>query len=300
MGRGLGIQDLYREIDAAKMLTAHVLIDHMTMQGVVNSIQEAEFKVFSQFGDDGIIQFLIRHVGIRPENRSFIEFGVENYEEANTRFLLMNNNWRGLILDGDPGNIAHVKASEYYWKHDLTAVAAFIDRESVNDLFVRYGFAGEMGLLSIDIDGNDYWVWERIEVVKPVIVVVEYNSIFGARHAVTIPYSPTFHRLRAHYSNLYWGCSLKALCLLAQRKGYTFIGCNSAGNNAYFVQKERLGPLKGLSAEEGYVPSRFRESRSQAGELTFVSGQDRLRVIQEMEVFDVERNQLIKIANCLA
>jgi len=300
IGHGLGLGVLREQVSEAKLLAARVLINQMKGGGVISSVQEAEFKVFSQFGDDGIVQYLIHHVGVTREQRVFIEFGVENYEEANTRFLLMNDNWRGLVMDGNVVNMAFVRASGYYWKHDLTAAAAFIDRENVNDLFQRHKFTGEIGLLSIDIDGNDYWVWERIDVVNPAIVVVEYNSVFGPLHAITIPYSPTFRRSQAHYSNLYWGCSLKALCLLAERKGYVFVGCNSAGNNAYFIRKERIGPLKGLSAEEGYVSSRFRESRSQSGALTFATGPDRLRVIQEMEVFDIERNQLTKIASYLA
>jgi len=300
IGHRLGLGVLREQVSEAKLLTARVLINQMKGCGVVSSIQEVEFKVFSQFGDDGIIQYLIHHVAVPREQRVFIEFGVENYEEANTRFLLMNDNWRGLVMDGSLVNMASVRASGYYWKHDLTAAAAFINRENVNDLFRGHKFTGEIGLLSIDIDGNDYWVWERIDVVNPAIVVVEYNSVFGPRHAITIPYSPTFRRSQAHYSNLYWGCSLKALCLLAERKGYVFVGCNSAGNNAYFVQEKRLGALKALSAEEGYVYSRFRESRDQSGALTIVNGPDRLRVIQEMEVFDIERNQLTKIASYIA
>lgn len=300
IGHGLGLGVLREQVSEAKLLAARVLINQMKGCGVASSIQEAEFKVFSQFGDDGIIQYLIYHVGVAREQRVFIEFGVENYEEANTRFLLMNDNWRGLVMDGNLVNMAFVRASGYYWKHDLTAMAAFIDRENVNDLFRRHKFTGEIGLLSIDIDGNDYWVWERIDAVNPAIVVVEYNSVFGPRHAITIPYDPAFRRSHAHYSNLFWGCSLKALCLLAERKGYVFVGCNSAGNNAYFVQKDRVGKLRALTAEEGYVTSQFRESRDQEGELTFVNGSDRLRVIQEMEVFDVERKQLTKISNYIA
>jgi hypothetical protein len=295
IGNGLGLRVLGEQVSEAKLLAARVLINQMKGCGVASSIQEAEFKVFSQFGDDGIIQYLIYHVGVTREQRVFIEFGVENYEEANTRFLIMNDNWRGLIMDSDPANIAHVRTSSYYWKHDLAAVAAFIDTENVNELFRGQGFTGEIGLLSIDIDGNDYWVWERIEAVNPIIVVVEYNSTFGARHAVTIPYDPLFSRSQAHYSNLFWGSSLKGLYLLAQRKGYALVGCNSAGNNAYFIRKDKLGPLMELTAEEGYVESRFRESRGWSGELTFLKGSERLSEICDMQVLDIEKNRVVKI-----
>lgn len=296
LGQVMGTDELREQLIESKLLSAKLLINQMKAGGDLTRLADAEFKVFSQFGDDGIIQYLIHQIGIPRDKQIFIEFGVQNYQESNTRFLLMNDNWRGLILDGDKDNMDHVIQSADYWRHDLTAVAAFIDRDNVNDLFLQQGFSGEIGLLSVDIDGNDYWVWERIEAVSPMIVVAEYNSLFGAQHAVTIPYDPTFQRGRAHYSNLYWGASLKALCLLAERKSYAFVGSNSAGNNAYFVRVNNLGKLKPLSVDEGYVESRFRESRGKAGELTYLSGNDRLREIHELSLHDVEANKTFSIA----
>lgn len=296
LGRVMGIDELREQLIESKLLSAKLLINQMKAGGALARIADAEFKVFSQFGDDGIIQYLIHQIGIPRDKQIFIEFGVQNYQESNTRFLLMNDNWRGLILDGDKANMDYVIQSTDYWRYDLTAVAAFIDRDNVNDLFLQHGFSGEIGLLSVDIDGNDYWVWERIEAVSPMIVVAEYNSLFGAQHAVTIPYDPTFQRGRAHYSNLYWGASLKALCLLAERKGYAFVGSNSAGNNAYFVRVNNLGKLKPLSVEEGYVESRFRESRGEAGELTYLSGDARLQEMRELSLHDVEAKKICSIA----
>lgn len=297
LGRVMGLEGLREQIIESKLLTARVLINQIRSAGTLARIADAEFKVFSQFGDDGIIQYLVQQIGIPHDRQTFIEFGVQDYQESNTRFLLMNDNWRGLILDGDQANMDKAIQGSDYWRHDLTAVAAFIDRDNVNDLFVSHGFSGEIGLLSIDIDGNDYWVWERIEAVNPMIVVAEYNSTFGARHAVTIPYDPTFQRSRAHYSNLYWGASLKALCLLAERKGYAFVGSNSAGNNAYFVRLDKLGCIKPISVEEGYVDARFRESRNAKGDLTYLRGSARLQEISDMEVFDIERAAVIRIAD---
>ena len=296
LGRVVGLNDLREQIIESKLLSAKLLINQMKLRGALTRIADAEFKVFSQFGDDGIIQYLIHLIGIPRDKQIFIEFGVQNYQESNTRFLLMNDNWRGLILDGDKANMDYVIQSSDYWRHDLTAVAAFIDRDNVNDLFLQHGFSGEIGLLSVDIDGNDYWVWERIEAVNPIIVVAEYNSTFGAQLAVTIPYDPTFQRSRAHYSNLYWGASLKALCLLAKRKGYAFVGCNSAGNNAYFVRLDKLADITPLEAERGYVAARFRESRNEEGCLTYLSGGACLQEISNMKLFDIEQAAVIRIA----
>lgn len=280
-----------RAADEQKALTGRLLVNQLTARGPLADIREAEFGVFSQFGDDGIIQYLIREAA--PESRTFIEFGVEDYTEANTRFLLTNDNWRGLVMDGSEANVRAIRQSELYWRHDLTAARAFVTAENVNDLFAAHGFAGELGLLSIDIDGNDYWVWRAVEVVRPAVVVVEYNSVFGARRAVTVPYDPAFRRTAAHHSNLYFGCSLRALDLLARRKGYAFVGSNGAGNNAYFVRRDKIGKIPTPTVEEGYVESRFRESRDREGRLTFLAGEARRRAVGDLQVFDVEEERLV-------
>ncbi len=292
----VGLPQLREQVLEAKLLSAKILIGQMKTKGMLPRLSDAEFKVFSQFGDDGIIQYLLQQVDIPDVSRKFIEFGVQDYQESNTRFLMMNDNWSGLILDGSAGNINKIVADAQFWRHDLTAVEAFIDRDNVNDLFARNGFEGEIGLLSIDIDGNDYWVWESIDVVNPIIVVCEYNSSFGPEHAVTIPYNSVFQRSTAHYSNLYWGVSLKALCLQASRRGYAFVGCNSAGNNAYFVRQDKLGSLLPLKCADGYVEARFRESRNRDGDLTYLPVAKRLIEIAQMPLYDVERQSLAPIS----
>jgi hypothetical protein len=284
---------LRMEIQDAKILTGKCMVWQLQSRGTLARLRDAEFKVFSQFGDDGIIQYLIKQADVR--NFRFVEFGVHNYTEANTRFLLVNDNWTGLVLDGDQSNMDAVKREDIYWRYDVTADQAFIDRENINHLLTRNGFTGEIGLLSVDIDGNDYWVWERITAVQPTIVIVEYNGLFGPRRAVSIPYDVGFRRADAHYSHLYWGCSLKALFLLAEKKGYAFVGCNSNGNNAYFVQKDRLRSLRPLTVEEGYECPKFRESRDRKGGLTFLSGNARLQAIADMPVVEVESGVTVAI-----
>jgi hypothetical protein len=251
-----------------------------------DSLRHAEFKVFSQWGEDGIIQFLLGKVPIA--NEFFVEFGVESYAEANTRFLLSNDNWRGVIIDGGTAHRDYTTRMGLTWKHDLTVVSAFITRENINGLLSAAGAKGDIGLLSVDIDGNDYWVLEAIDVASPRILVVEYNALFGSDAAVSVPYMPDFTRTGAHFSNLYYGASLRALADLAERKGYRLVGCNSAGNNAFFVRKDVLGTLPARSPAEAFVASRFCESRNPDGRLSFVrrrSGQ--LALLRDLPVVDV-------------
>lgn len=246
-----------------------------------------EFQVFSQWGEDGIIQFLIKNIDIK--RKIFVEFGVENYIESNTRFLLINNNWSGLVLDGSIENINHIKQDPIYWRHNLKVVQAFIDKENINNLLLENGIEGEIGLLSIDIDGNDYWVWEAIDVISPAIVIIEYNSRFGKDKAVSIPYDPNFVRSKAHYSMLYAGASLRAICNLGKVKSYSFVGSNSAGNNAFFVRSDlRPCNIKELTPEEGYVVSQFRESRDQQGNLNYLSHHEVERILLQLPVIELD------------
>ncbi len=276
---------LHDDIERNRILLVQPRIREFATGATLPRLADAEFSVFSQWGEDGIIQYLLAQ--IPTLNPLFIEFGVEDYRESNTRFLLLNNNWRGLVIDGGLSFIKHIRAQEYYWRHDLTALCTFITRANINDLFVSAGFTGEIGLLSIDIDGNDYWVWEAISVVSPQIVVLEYNSLFGPHWPVTVPYNPQFQRTSAHYSNLYFGASLGALCHLAERKGYRFVGTNSAGTNAFFVRADVVGSLRVLTCSEGFVESRLRESRDQQGRLTFAGSTEQRRSIADLPVVNV-------------
>jgi hypothetical protein len=246
-----------------------------------------EFRAFSQWGEDGIIQFLIRNV---PINRKiFVEFGVQNYTESNTRFLLINNNWSGLVIDGGSEEIAYIKNDPIYWQYNLKAVNSFITKDNINQILSDNGIQGEIGLLSVDIDGNDYWVWQAIDCINPAIVVSEYNFRFGANKAVTVPYDASFVRSKAHYSNIYYGASLKALCILADRKGYAFVGCNSAGNNAFFVRKDlKPDAINETTVEEGYVKGQFRESRDEKGNLLYLSLEEEQKILNSLPLVEIE------------
>jgi hypothetical protein len=280
------------KIDELKIQNGKILarLNMECKEQILTDLHLAEFKVFSQWGDDGIIQFLVTHLDI--ENKTFIEFGVEDYKEANTRFLLINNNWSGLIMDGSESHMNKVKDEEIYYKYELKAFKAFVTAENINSLITNNGFEGEIGLLHIDIDGNDYHVWKAIDCISPIIVIVEYNSVFGYEHPWTVPYDKDFFRTNYHFSNLCYGASILSLCDLAEEKGYYFIGCNSNGGNAYFIRKDKISDLKPVTAKEGYVRSTSRESRDENGKLTFITGPDRLRSLKGMKIFNT-REQIV-------
>jgi hypothetical protein len=264
-------------------------------EGAATSLTDHEVRVYSQFGEDGIIQHLIRSIPIPIP--VFVEFGVQDYRESNTRFLLQNNNWTGLVMDSSAAAIGVIRNDPLFYRHTLWAVRAFIDRENINDLITANGVSGDIGLLSIDIDGNDYWVWEALDAVLPRIVICEYDNLLGCDRAVVSPYDRSFDKLKAHYSFLYGGASLPALERLARTKGYTLVGSNSAGNNAFFVRNDVLGSLPPATARGAYVRARFRSSRDQKGNLTFLGSDEARALIAHLPLLDLETGAVIRVGD---
>lgn len=250
------------------------------------NLADYEFKVFSQWGEDGIVQYLSN--AIEMKHKTFIEFGVESFMEANCRFLLMKDNWSGYVIDASSSNIAILKNSYFYWKHYIDAVDAFITKDNINDLLAKSGFDEDLGILSIDIDGNDYFILEAINTVRPRILICEYNAVFGARK-ISVPYAADFFRTREHHSNLYFGASLSAIAFLANNKGYSLVGTNSNGCNAFFVRNELVNEkIKVLTAEQAFLPSKIRQSRDKRGKLSYLAGNDALKEIRGLPVLNVE------------
>ena len=280
---------LDRHLDDLKMLQGKLLA-RANRERPDADLRACEFKVFSQWGEDGIIQRLIDLVPIK--NRTFIEFGASDFLESNCRFLMMNDNWSGFVVDGSDRNIAAIKRSSYFWKYDLVARASFIDREHIDSLLVESGFDSDLGILSIDIDGVDYHVLEAIKSYRPRILITEYNSVFGGERKITVPYDASFQRTAKHFSNLYFGASLGALDSLATKMGYSLVATTSEGVNAFFVRNDLLpAEVVKLDFRAAYVISKFKESRGLDGSPTYLRGHARLAVIRGMPVINVETGE---------
>lgn len=274
-----------RQIDEIKINQGRMLTE-LQRGSRRHSLHEYGFKVFSQWDEDGIIQFLVRHVSIA--NRSFIEFGVEDFSEANCRFLLMKDHWAGFVIDGSEKNIASLRNAYFYWQHPLQGKAAFVTCENASSLLEESGFDKELGILSIDIDGVDYHVLGALGAWRPAILIVEYNAVFGRQRAVSVPYSPGFQRTRAHHSNLYYGASLPAFVHVAAQRGYSLVGVNSVGSNAFFVRNDLLNDeVRASTLASCYRDSSFRESRGSDGGLTCLSGSARRGPIAALPLIDV-------------
>ncbi len=219
------------------------------------ALRRAELRVFSQNGEDGVIAYLLDRVG--AESRALVEFGIGDGRECCAANLLVNFGWSGLLMDGDPRHASDARdfyASTLADPSRCTVLHHVAEVDNIDETLREHAPA-EIDLLSVDIDGNDYWVWEAITSVRPRVVVIEYNATFGAERAATIPYTPGFDRYRAHASGFYHGASLAALALLADRKGYLLAGCESRGANAFFVDREAAaGRVADVAPADAFAP----------------------------------------------
>lgn len=212
-------------------------------------------KVYAQNDEDGIIAEIVKRLGDKIP-KTFIEFGVESGVECNTLSLLVQG-WQGLWLEGSDKYVTLINQhlAPYISTGKLKAAPGFVTRDNVNQLFTQHGMTGEIGLLSIDVDGNDIWIWKAVEAVKPAIVVIEYNSTWA----------PPLTCAQVDDPNVYWqgtnyfGASLGALEKVGREKGYNLVGCNFSGANAFFVRADLCGDkfAAPYTAENHYEPPRY-------------------------------------------
>ena len=187
----------------------------------IYNINWFEKRIYSGSGEDGMLEVIFYKIGV--VNKFFVEFGYgEGY--WNSMFLYKKKGWKGIWLDDVDRKT-----------NDPRVYQEFITAENVNDVFKKYNIPFEFGLLSIDIDGNDYWVWKALgSEYRPKVVVIEYNAKFPPTISKVIEYDPNFK----FDGTDYFGASLLAFAKLAKLKGYSLVGCDDNGVNAIFVVDE--------------------------------------------------------------
>lgn len=258
----LGITELQQNTRKLIDILAEDYIDRNLYQNPKyqnpKKLNRFEYQVFSQNGEDGIINEIFKRIG--TTNRFFVEFGAEDGFENNTLNLLVKG-WSGSWMEGGEGHVKNIntKFKDLIEKNRLKVFQAFITKENIEDLLKKGQVPKELDLLSIDIDGNDYWVWQAIQKYQPRLVVIEYNSLFRPDTKWVMKYNPE------HIWNqtCYAGASLKSLELLGSQKGYKLVACDFLGVNAFFVRKDLVKDkfLAPYTAENHYEPPRFHLSR---------------------------------------
>ncbi len=203
-------------------------------------IEDTGFRVNSQHDEDGILLFIFALIG--TSNKKCIEICCGDGIECNVANLVLHHRWNALMIDGDLKNIEVAK--KFYSTHPDSKIwppkliQKWITKENINAIISENNFEGEIDLLSIDVDGVDYWLWKEISACSPRVVVLEINHLWGPVESVTIPYSPQFVAEYTQYGSDYAGASLQAFIKLARDKGYFFVGTNSICTNAFFVRND--------------------------------------------------------------
>lgn len=223
-----------------------------------------EFKIFSQHGEDGILLYIFSKIG--TTNRHFVEIGC-GPGHHNTANLAINHGWSGLLVDKTK---ECVDWSRDFFEREMGSdsskvkvIQCCVTIENVEPLLSENGLSGEIDLLSIDVDGNDYWIWKAINKTNPRVVVIEYNASIDPERCVTVKYNPEFNRMGDGGEWCYHGASLTALIKLGRDKGYQFVGCNSHGYNAFFIRNGLLrDKIEQISVKDAYYPCQGRENMS--------------------------------------
>lgn len=208
------------------------------------SWRDLGFRINSQFDEDGFLIYIFSLIGFKT--RKVVEACCGTGDESNTANLIANHSCIGTLFEADPEKAD--TARRFYASQPLcgiwppNVICEWITAKNVNRLLEEHGATGEVDLLSIDIDGIDYWLWKAIDAISPRVVVTEINHLWGPDEAVTVPYADDFKAVFTQYGSDYAGASIAAFVKLAQDKGYRLVGGNSIGINAFFVRNDIQHP----------------------------------------------------------
>jgi hypothetical protein len=246
-----------------------------------NILRKQEAKLFSQHGEDGLLMYLVSKIGVL--SKTMLEIGIGDGSECNSRNFIENFKWNCWLIDGNKDNIS--KAEHHYNKNlnsdNISTYYSWVTKENIEKSIEDLKIPINIDILSIDIDGNDFWVWKSIQNINPRIVVIEYNASFGMERSVTVPYEPNFDRYKKHKSGYYHGASLLALTKLGKEKGYSLICCNSHGVNAFFIKDDYFEDteLKSQQVEYAFYPIKKR--------LQKMSLEDQFNLIDHLELVEI-------------
>lgn len=251
------------------------------------SINKYEKSVFSQNGEDGVIEYIFKNIGF--SNKVFVEFGFHMHQN-NSKNLIKEQNFKGLFIDSNIPNFYKNKTVDGIHYHE-----SWITKNNINKIIGNY-YKGNIDFLSIDVDGVDLYLLDEINIVNPRVVCIEYCSSIGKDLSVTVKYNDNFDRHKAHPSGFYCNASLKANINVMKKKGYKFVG-SVYGLNAFFVRNDcELNDLKELTCEEGWQPHHSRTyeyHKRYDGTIRKVPIQEQFNWIKDLEWVNVDDNGVI-------
>jgi hypothetical protein len=274
---------------------ASILASRVRSEQFIN-LWDAEVKVYSQWGEDGILDYIFQR--LENPKPKVIEVGAGNFSECNSRFLAENLNASVVAIDARKDLLETISKTDLLWKTHILGIQTWVTPSNINQLIKRaHHFMGGIDMLSLDLDGNDFWIINAADLTGIMVVVVEYNPLFGNSKALTVPEEEAFDRTQKHFSWLYYGANLKAFVNVLSDKGFRFIGTNRVGNNAFFVATDasHLIPFNPDPNDDCYFDWRVRESRDRSSQLSYRSGDERIIEIQDLPLVDLFSSEITNL-----
>jgi len=282
-------------IDPQRVLAAQgALRAARKTSGGYQHLWDAELSVFSQFGEDGILDFLCDQLEISKPR--VLEIGAGDFLECNSRFLVEARGASLYAVDGAAGLLKNIQRSPLMWKTSVLAEEAWVTPDNMSDISRRAReFMGGIDIFSLDIDGNDYWVLKSLDLSGVAIAVIEYNPVFGPTRALSVPRDDRFDRSSAHWTWQYYGMSLRALLTHMSDECFTFVGTNRSGNNAFFVRDSLVGrveielPDSSSTANLAmYTDWRVRDSRGEDGGMSYETPIHAAGLLRGLPVYNLD------------
>ena len=290
-----------KQTEQIKNTLGYILVNNQKAKNLENNyLWDKEFKVYSQFGEDGILTYLCQNLEIHQPN--IMEIGTGNFLECNSRFLCEIFNAKLVAVDGKSELVKTLNGLDINWKTTIHPLVKWVNSGNIVEII---DFAkdklGNIDILSIDLDGIDYWVAEKIDVKDMKIIIAEYNPLFGYNFPVTIFDDPAFVRSKKHFSELFYGASLPAFIDLFEKQGFKFIGTNHVGHNAFFCNEKELDKIKiripNLMEIQNMVGWNVRDGKNRKGKLEYISGNERLEMIGDLEVLNLQTRKSMLVKN---
>ena len=272
------------------ILAHYILLKSRSYYDKYKLIEDSEIKIFSQNGEDGIIDFIVEKLNLKKP--SFVEIGVGDYSEANTRLLYEMYYGNGLIIDVNKNLKKKVGQNVNLWKGNLKVIEAKVSSKNINSL-LNDNISFPIDFFSIDIDGIDYWVINELRNIISKVFILEYNHIFGSKLEVSVPNDQEFLIKNYYYSSIFFGASLKAYIKLMDRKGYYLLGVNRLRNNAFFINKDYkknvfFPKISKVNLKEA-TNFNYTTSRNVQGVLDYLNRKNSLNKIINLDIIDLSK-----------
>jgi hypothetical protein len=226
----------YGKISQLNLSIAYKEVQGNSDEGL--SFDDVGFGCYSQSNEDGILIYIFSKLGFTCP--TLIDIGSARPYGSNATNLIVNWGWEAILIEGNKNKCRlserFFKSHRYTKSYPPKILNLEVSASNINRILEENNCPPEVSLLSIDIDGVDYWIWESLDFVKPKVVLIEFNRILGPDKAITVPYSDDFYENQNSYH--FQGASLRAFEKLAKSKGYDLIGCNRRGYNAFFIRTD--------------------------------------------------------------